>query len=956
MVAEGAVQITSRAESALDFAGGSRRRPAGRRAAFPTNMARTRYQSLQQEVPLRALPAAALRAVLGEGYGAATFKADLMAGLVVGIVALPLAMALAIAVGVAPQHGLYTAIVAGLAIALLGGSRTQVSGPTAAFVVILAPIYARFGLAGLTLAGLLAGLLLVGMGLLRMGKLIEFIPHPVTTGFTAGIATVIAVLQVKDLLGLRLGHTPEHFAERVVAFARAGPSASPWELGVGLFTLALLLLVPRLTRRVPAPLVALPSAALLAVALYRLAGAQVATIASRFHSEVAGRTVAGIPPLPPLPILPWLAPGPAGEPLALDLHTLRALLPSAFAIAMLGAIESLLSAVVADGMARTRHDPDAELLAQGVGNVVAPFFGGIPATGAIARTATNIRSGARTPVAAAVHALTVLAAVLALAPALGYLPMSALAALLVLVAWNMSEVKHFAHTVRVAPRSDVAVLLTCYGLTVFTDMVIGVSVGMVLAAMLFMRRMAIVTEAKLVETAHPDLPGPVPPGVVVYRVSGPLFFGAAQKAMAALNAISDRARVVILWLEQVPVLDATGLVALESALAQLGSRGVTAVLLGLQVQPRGLVERTDLLKRPGVLASGDAAEALRIAGEIAAQGAGGLGSIPARLTAGDVMRRDVTSVSKDAPLREVVESMLLHGHRSLPVVERGAPVGIITNGDLVQRGGLGVRLELLRGMAWPDVRAELDALGGAARTAADVMTPSPVTVGAGTSLRRVAQLMARRRLKRLPVVDGRGALAGMLSRVDLLRAAAGLARAGEEVARTAGLGGGATVAQVMRRDVPAVLPDMPLPEVLQAVISTRLNKALVVDGERRVLGLVTDEELVDRMTRAVRPGLLRSLMLRVPFAHVAPEDLLAAQHARARSARDLMVTGVPTVTLDTPIGDATAAMLAADRKILAVVDADGRLLGIVDRADLLRGLATSAAWPEGAGTPAPGAS
>jgi len=540
--------------------------------------------------------------------------------------------------------------------------------------------------------------------------------------------------------------------------------------------------------------------------------------------------------------------------------------------------------------------------------------------------------------------------VLALAPLLGLLPMAALAALLLQVAWNMSEAKHFMHTLQVAPRSDVAVLLTCFGLTVFTDMVIGVSVGIVLAAMLFMRRMAAVTQTQLVERADPTLPGPVPPGVVVYRVSGPLFFGAAQRAMAALHVIADRARVVVLQLEQVPVLDATGLVALESALGQLRSSGVTAILLGLQPQPRALVERTGLLEQPGVLSSSDAAEALRLAAEIAGRGQSALGAIPADLTAADAMRKDVTAVGKQARLREVVESMLVHGHRSLPVVDRGAVIGIITNGDLVQRGGLGVRIELLRGLAWTDVRAELDALAGASKTAADVMTAAPVTITTTLPLRRAAALMAKRRLKRLPVVDERGRLAGMLSRVDLLRAAAGLARPGEEVPAATGAGGGTTVAQVMRRDIPAVLPDMPLAEVLQAVISTRLNKALVVDGERRVLGLITDAELIDRMTRSLRPGLLRSLMQRVPFAHIAPEDQLVAQHARARRAADLMVTGVPTVTLDTPIGAATAAMLKADRKILAVLDAEGRLAGIVDRADLLRGLASPA---EGGGTPAP---
>jgi SulP family sulfate permease len=904
-------------------------------------MARTRYTGPTEETRLRELPAAALRAVLREGYTAADFRADLMAGLVVGVVALPLAMALAIAVGVPPQHGLYTAIVAGGLVAALGGSRTQVSGPTAAFIVILAPVYTRFGMAGLLLAGLMAGVILIGMGLFRMGKLIQFIPHPVTTGFTAGIAVVIAVLQVKDLFGLRPASNPEHFAERVGAMLSAAGTASPWELAVGLVTLALLLGVPRLTRRVPAPLVALSAAAVLAAILARFAGAEIATIATRFHTVIGGQVVYGIPQLPPLPILPWLMPGPGGGPLQLDLATFRALLPSAFAIAMLGAIESLLSAVVADGMARTRHDPDAELLAAGVGNLVVPFFGGIPATGAIARTATNIRSGARSPVAAIVHAATILAAVVVLAPALGYLPMSALAALLILVAWNMSEAKHFIHTLKVAPRSDVAVLLTCFGLTVFTDMVIGVGVGMVLAAMLFMRRMAAVTEAGLEVEESAALPGPVPSGVVVYRVSGPLFFGAAQKAMGALGVIADRCRVVIFRLDQVPAIDATGMVALESAIERLRVAGVTAILHGLRPQPRAVVERSGLLARPGVLASNDPAETLRLATISPASAAGGLASISTRLAAADVMSRDVAFVAPTASLREVVETMLVKGRRALPVVAGGKLVGIITNGDLVKRGGLGYRLELLRGLAWAEVHAHLEGLAGAAKTAADVMTARPVTVQVSTPLRRVAKLMAQRRLKRLPVLDQGGALAGMVGRIDLLRATAGLARAGDDHLAPAAVPDGALVAGIMRTDVPTVAPEAPLAEVLKAILSTRLNKALVLDADRRVVGLITDAELMDRLSPSQRPGLIRSLMEGPGSGGGEADRPAAARNAQARSAAELMIKSVPSVTPETPLHQAIAVMLEADRKILAVVDAAGRLLGVVDRADLLRGIAAA---------------
>jgi SulP family sulfate permease len=565
-------------------------------------MARTgRYQLQDQPIPLAELPGAALRAVLKEGYAKADLKADVMAGVVVGVVALPLSMALSIAVGAPPQHGLYTAIVAGLFVALLGGSRTQVTGPTAAFIVVLAPIYAKHGLAGLLMAGLMGGVILILMGVLRLGSLIQFVPHPVTTGFTAGIATVIAMLQLKDVFGLRPASNPEHFLARVWAMASAWRTVSPWTLLVAGLTLAILILWPRVTRRVPPPMVALPLAAVAAALInWLVPQAGLDTIASRFQTVVGGQAVSGIPPLPPLPTLSWFASGPGGQPMVFGFDTLRDLLPGAFSIAMLGAIESLLSAVIADGMARTRHDPDAELLALGVGNLLCPFFGGIPATGALARTATNIRMGARSPVSAMVHALFVLLAVIALAPLIGYLPMAALAALLLLVAYNMSEMKHFGHIVRVAPKSDAAVLLTCFGLTVIFDMVIAVCVGIVLAALLFMRRMAEVAQARLIDEGHPAAPGKLPPGVVIYDISGPMFFGAAQRAMATLGIVDHKTTTVVLRLDGVPVMDATGLVALESALTELSHRGKKAIITGLQAQPRGLLQRARLLERPGL--------------------------------------------------------------------------------------------------------------------------------------------------------------------------------------------------------------------------------------------------------------------------------------------------------------------------------------------------------------------
>jgi SulP family sulfate permease len=543
-------------------------------------------------VPLHFPVSAALRKALGQGYGKADFRADLLAGLVVGVVALPLSMALAIAVGVPPQHGLYTAIVAGAVVAVTGGSKFQITGPTAAFVVVLAPIVSRHGLSGLLTAGLMAGVLLVAMGVARLGKLIQFIPHPVTTGFTAGIATVIATLQIKDALALAIPHMPETYLEKLRAMWQARGSTSLADLSVALITLGLLIMLPRtlpnVTRRVPAPLIALVSVSLLVALLAHFWPVFApATIGSRFSSVVNGHVMRGIPALPPRPVWPWGA-GP------LPLGAISQLGSAAFAIAMLGAIESLLSAVIADGMTGKKHDPDAELIGLGIGNIVAPFFGGIAATGALARTATNVRAGARSPISAVVHSVVVLLAVVLLAPLVAYVPMASLAGLLLLVAWNMSEVKHFVHVTRVAPRSDVAVLLLCYFLTVFFDMVVAVSVGVVLAALLFMRRTAELTHSRIFEGNVNQTEHDLPPGVVVFEIAGPLFFGAAQNAMSALATIGETTRVIVLALGNVPSIDATGLVALESALKRLQDSKKQVVLSGPLPQPRQVFERADL--------------------------------------------------------------------------------------------------------------------------------------------------------------------------------------------------------------------------------------------------------------------------------------------------------------------------------------------------------------------------
>lgn len=548
--------------------------------------------------------ATALRESL-RGYGRGDLRADLLAGLTLGMLALPLAMALAIAIDVPPQHGLYTAIIAGALIALTGGSRFNISGPTAAFIVLLIPIVHQFGLGGLLVTTLLTGAILIAMGLLRLGVLIQYIPYPVVLGFTSGIAVVIAFLQIKDLLGLTTAEMPEHFIDRLQVLIAALPTARWADIATGLLTLAILLGWNRLGPPLPRQLAALVLAGLAAVGLQWLWPAfDPITLGDKFHWEMAGQSGAGIPPFAPQFVLPWSLPDASGQPIGLSWTLLRDLLVPALTLAMLAAIESLLCAVVADGMSRTRHDPNAELVGQGIGNLAVPFFGGITATAAIARTATNVRSGARSPLAAVFHALTILLAVVVFAPWLAHVPMATLAAILVLTAWNLSEAPHFVHMVKVAPRTDVAVLLTCFGLTIFIDMVAAVGVGMVLAAFIFMHQMASLTGARERKRGEP-MPFELPEWAVFYEFSGPLFFGAAEQAFAALDRAArehKEASVIIIDFTHVPTLDMSGIHALESALGRLHDRRIGVVLSGMHPAVYRPLRKAGLRDVPGRLA------------------------------------------------------------------------------------------------------------------------------------------------------------------------------------------------------------------------------------------------------------------------------------------------------------------------------------------------------------------
>ncbi|BDH45606.1 sodium-independent anion transporter [Salmonella enterica subsp. enterica serovar Choleraesuis] len=538
--------------------------------------------SVTRVIPFRALIDACWR----EKYTVKRFNRDLVAGITVGIIAIPLAMALAIASGVAPQYGLYTAAIAGIIIAITGGSRYSVSGPTAAFVVILYPVAQQYGLSGLLVATLMSGIILVLFALARVGRLIEYIPLPVTLGFTSGIAITIATLQVKDFLGLPIADMPAHFPQKVAVLVTALPDMNIYDGLIGIATLATLIFWPRLRLPVPGHLPALLLGCGV-MALVNVAGGEVATIGSRFHYLLAdGTQGAGIPPLLPHFALPWRMPG---QEITLNSELIVALLPAAFSMAMLGAIESLLCAVVLDGMTGTRHSANSELLGQGIGNIVVPFFGGITATAAIARSAANVRAGATSPIAAVLHALLVILALLVLAPLLSKLPLSAMAALLLVVAWNMSEAHKVVNLLRRAPKDDIIVLLICMGLTVLTDMVIAISVGIVLASLLFMRRIARLTQLEPL-AGHAD----------AWRITGPLFFAAAERIFTQLQHNAEGCERIILQWDGVSLLDAGGLAALESFIALL-PEGVELRISGLQFQPLRTLARAGVKPLPGRL-------------------------------------------------------------------------------------------------------------------------------------------------------------------------------------------------------------------------------------------------------------------------------------------------------------------------------------------------------------------
>jgi SulP family sulfate permease len=512
--------------------------------------------------------------ILRSGYGIGDFKADVIAGLTVAVVALPLAMALGIASGASPDKGLITAVIAGILISLLGGSRVQIGGPTGAFVVVVFNVIAQHGYDGLLIATILAGIILIIAGYAKLGQIIKFMPHPVITGFTAGIAIIIASSQVSDFLGMQISKVPADFVPKWAAYFSSTDTINPATVAVGAVSLGVILVLRKLAPKLPAYLIAI----ILAVIATKLLALNIDTIGTRFPNMPTGI---------PLPSMP-----------AFSFSKVREVLPSAFTIAFLAGIEALLSAVVADGMTGYRHRSNQELVGQGLANIASAFFGGLPATGAIARTATNIRAGGRTPISGILHAAFLLAFILIGSDLMRLVPMAALAAILFMVAWGMSEYRRFIHLLRM-PSDDRMVLLVTFVLTVFVDLSVAIGVGVVLASLMFMGRMAKAVRVGSSQNGDDEADeenqrGDLPSGVEVFRITGPFFFGVASELLDTLRRIGERPKVFILRLRLVPFLDTTGANALRDFVKECTGQRIQVIFAGTQRQPMQLLNSIGL--------------------------------------------------------------------------------------------------------------------------------------------------------------------------------------------------------------------------------------------------------------------------------------------------------------------------------------------------------------------------
>lgn len=873
-------------------------------------------------------------------YNRDKLQKDVLAGITVAAVSLPLALAFGVASGADAAAGLVTAVLAGLVIGLLGGAPYQISGPTGAMSAVLIVLVSRYGLQGMWLAAVLAGIMLTLLGIFRLGRVVALIPAPVISGFTSGIAIIIALGQLDNFLGIK---TPpaENVVEKLRYYTEHGITPNPEAMLLATLVVVIMIVWPRFKfgQRLPGSLLGIIVATLIVVITHwdvPVIGAIPRTILLENRLSLSQ--------------IPWA-----------DLSNL---IVPAMSIAALGAIESLLCGAVAGNMTGIRLNNNMELIAQGIGNLIIPLFGGVPATAAIARTSVNIKSGGVTRVVPMLHGVLLLLAALLLAGIIGQVPLAALAGVLLVTAWRMNE----WHTIRFyvdhrLKHALIAFFITLVA-TVVLDLTQAILIGFGISTLIFMAQMSeLQISRKPVEVERLTAVGHqfVHPGqdVAVYYLSGPLFFAAARRLVEFVESHDTANTTLILSIRGVPLVDATGVEVIREIIHRQRHGGGDVLLTSMDDRVRLLLERAGVLAELGpdhIFWSADKA--------IAALGATVSSEPPAEITeqpimesllmapfaekmepsrpapdpldrpVADVMRTEVVTVSPDASAADIVALLLQKGYRSLPVVaENGRLLGIITDGDLLRRANLSTRLT----PAGDDWGQRLAEVADKSMTGANLMTAPVVTIPATATLRQAMTQMITHSLKRLPVVDG-GRLVGWISRIDILRAIGQHQSLDEPltyqtddilVDRRV-----ITTADLMHRDVPVVSPQATLEEVLQALEQDRRRRAVVVDAEQQVLGIITDGDLLERSQHAAHPGLRSRLHALVTGQSSAPPSTLAT----TETAADLMTTPVITIAVNATPDEALRLIMEHGVKRLPVVDDNGRLVGLLGRASLLRGL------------------
>jgi SulP family sulfate permease len=889
------------------------------------------------------------------GYNKLTLQKDVLAGITVAAVALPLALAFGVASGADAAAGLATAVIAGVVIGLLGGAPYQISGPTGAMSAVLIVLVGRYGLQGMWLAGLLAGVMLVLLGVFRLGRVVALIPGPVIAGFTSGIAIIIALGQIDNLLGVT---TPaaENVVEKLTYYVEHGVTPDLQAVAIALLVIATMIVWPRfkIGQRIPGSLVGIVLATLVVVLTQwgvPVIGAIPRTILLDNRLSLGG--------------IPWTE--------------VDDIIIPAMSIAALGAIESLLCGAVAGNMTGIRLNNNLELIAQGVGNLLIPFFGGVPATAAIARTSVNIKSGGVTRVVPILHGLALLLTALLLADIIGQVPLAALAGVLLVTAWRMNEWHtirfYFSHRLK---HAIIAFTITLIA-TVVLDLTQAILIGFGISTLIFIAQMSeLQITRRPVEVVRRAAPGaPVAsPGhtVAVYYLSGPLFFAAARRLVEFVEQHDGADATLILSIRGVPLVDATGVEVIRELLHRQQSGGGDVLLTSMDNRVQVLLQRAGVLAELGqervfwsadraIAALGAPVEELEPEETIPAPEPAILETImiapfsekmaedpatifesavgwadPLDQPVRDIMRADVVTVAPDTPAAAVVALLLQKGYRSLPVVtETGRLLGIITDGDLLRRAHLSTRLDLHSALSTEDWQAQLAGPELQAVTAANLMSAPVLTVRAADPLRKAVEVMVSRHLKRIPVVTDNGHLAGWVSRVDILRILndhQSTPEAATETRRS-----GATIADLMYRDVPTVTTTATLEDILQALEQNQRRRAVVVDAEQRVVGIVTDGDLLRRAQQANRPGVLRRLRALLSGEADATPAYLPSS---TETAADLMSAPAITIAVDAAPGAALNLMLEHGIKRLPVVDQDGRLVGLLGRGSLLHGLMAAA--------------